>query len=98
MEPANQKIKEYAGGWMTERAGTEVPGFLKLAFAVIALGCLAYVVLYMYGETGHAGRGRLVEELNAATSTPGGIMYLTLGLMAAFTVIVVWFALRRNRE
>ena len=31
MEPTKPKIKEYAEGWITEQAGTEVPGFLKLA-------------------------------------------------------------------
>ena len=28
----NPKIKEYADGWITEREGTDVPGFLKLAY------------------------------------------------------------------
>ena len=40
MEPTKPKIKEYADGWITEQAGTEVPGFLKLAFIVIAGGAL----------------------------------------------------------
>ena len=45
------KIKEYADGWITEREGTEIPAFLKLAYIVIAGGALAYFFLYMYGET-----------------------------------------------
>ena len=28
MEPTKPKIKEYAGGWITEREGTEIPTFL----------------------------------------------------------------------
>ena len=48
----NPKIKEYAGGWITEREGTDVPPFLKLAYIVIAGGCLAYFFLYMNGEIG----------------------------------------------
>ena len=69
MENVKQEpqIKEYAGGWMTERAGTEVPGFLKLAFIVIAGGCLTYFFLFMYGETTHEDRGVLVRQMNAAT-------------------------------
>jgi len=31
MQPTETKIKDYAGGWITEREGTTVPGFLKLA-------------------------------------------------------------------
>ena len=61
------KIKEYADGWITEREGTEVPGFLKLAYIVIAGGCLGYFFLYMYGETSHPDRGALVRAMNAAT-------------------------------
>ena len=41
MEPTKPKIKEYADGWITEREGTEVPGFLKLAYIVIAGGASA---------------------------------------------------------
>ena len=32
-----EDLKEYAGGWMTERKGTDAPAFLKLAFPVIGL-------------------------------------------------------------
>lgn len=46
MEPTKPKIKEYADGWITEQAGTEVPGFLKLAYIVIAGGALAYFLIY----------------------------------------------------
>ena len=67
MESKEPKLKDYAGGWITEREGTEVPGFLKLAFLVIAFGCAAYFLLYMYGEVDHAGRGELVRAMNAAT-------------------------------
>lgn len=35
-----QEIKEYADGWITERKGTDVPAFLKLAF-ILWLGCAA---------------------------------------------------------
>ena len=35
------EVKDYAGGWITEKKGTEVPGFLKLAFPIIGLSCVA---------------------------------------------------------
>ena len=45
-----EELKDYADGWMTERKGTDVPGFLKLAFPVIGFSCVAYLVLQMYGD------------------------------------------------
>ena len=33
-----QDLKEYADGWMTERKGTDAPGFLKLVIPIIGLG------------------------------------------------------------
>src|SRR4051794_29828327 len=68
-------IKEYADGWITERAGTEVPGFLKLAYIVIAGGAAAYFLIYMNGEVNHDGRGHLVRAMNAATEASAGLMY-----------------------
>ena len=35
MTDQKNELKEYAGGWITERKGTDIPGFLKLAFPVI---------------------------------------------------------------
>ena len=90
---ADNKIKEYADGWITEREGTEVPGFLKLAYVVIAAGALAYFFLYMYGETGHADRGPLVRAMNAATEASAGLMYAVAAMIVAFGVIVVAFSL-----
>lgn len=91
-------IKEYAGGWITEREGTEVPGFLKLAFIVIAGGCVGYFFLYMYGEVNHAERGVLVRQMNAATEASGVLMYLVAALIIVFGVIVIGFALRASHE
>ena len=36
-EEKKSELKEYADGWITERKGTEIPGFLKLAYPVIVL-------------------------------------------------------------
>ena len=100
METSNTepKIKEYAGGWMTERAGTEVPGFLKLAIIVIAGSCLAYFFLFMYGETAHSDRGALVRQMNAATEASAVMMYLVAAMVIAFGVIVTVFALGKSHE
>jgi hypothetical protein len=99
MEPTkDQKIKNYADGWITEREGTEVPGFLKLAFPVIAFGALAYFFIYMYGETSHADRGRLVQAMNAATEASGALMYAIAAMIVVFGVIVVVFSFRKSHD
>jgi hypothetical protein len=92
------KIKEYADGWITEREGTEVPGFLKLAYVVIAGGALAYFFLYMYGETSHPDRGRLVRAMNAATEASAGLMYAVAAMIVIFGVIVVVFSLAQSKH
>ena len=90
---ADNKIKEYADGWITEREGTEVPGFLKLAYIVIAGGALGYFFLYMYGETSHPDRGQLVRALNAATEASAGLMYAIAAMIVVFGIVVVVFSL-----
>ena len=98
MEPKDTKLKEYAGGWMTEREGTEVPGFLKLAFPVIALGAVAYFLYYMNGEVDHPDRGKLVQAMNAATATSAGLMYAIAAMIVAFGVIVVLFSISKPHK
>jgi hypothetical protein len=97
-EKGPQDLKEYADGWMTERKGTDAPGFLKLAFPVIGLGCVAYLVIQMYGDIGHATRGPLVQQFNAATKTSPALMYIVALLALAYVVIVVLFTLRAFHE
>jgi len=89
-------LHDYAGGWISEREGTEVPGFLKLAIIVISGGCLAYFFLYMYGEVRNEERGMLVQQLNAATQSSPAFMYLVAGMIAIFAVIVAVFAIRKS--
>jgi hypothetical protein len=96
METTNPKIKEYADGWITEREGTEVPGFLKLAFIVIAGSCLAYFFIYMYGEVNHPDRGKLVQAMNAATEASGALMYAIAAMIVVFGIIVVAFSFRKD--
>ena len=92
------KIKDYAGGWIRERQGTDAPGFLKLAIPIIALGAVCYFLLYMYGEVNNAERGPLVRTLNAATEASGVLMYAVGALIVAFGIIVVAFALGRPHQ
>jgi len=98
MEPTKPKINEYADGWITERAGTEVPGFLKLAYIVIAGGCLAYFLTYMNGEVNHSERGYLVRAMNAATEASAGLMYAIAALIVVFGVIVVAFSFGKSHD
>jgi hypothetical protein len=98
MEPENNKIKEYAGGWITEREGTEIPAFLKFAYIVIAGGALAYFFLYMYGEVNHPERGSLVRAFNAATEASAVLMYAIAALILIFGVIVVAFSFGKSHR
>jgi len=96
MSPDKGKIKEYAGGWITEREETPIPGFLKLAYIVIMLGAAAYFLVYMFGEVNHADRGPLVRAMNAATEASGFLMYAIAAMIVVYGVIVVAFAFRKD--
>ena len=98
MVPTTPKIKEYADGWLTEREGTDIPGFLKLAFIVIAGGAIAYFFLYMYGEVNHESRGHLVRAMNAATEASAVLMYAIAALIVVFGVILVAFSFSKSHE
>lgn len=98
MEPTKIKLKDYAGGWITEQAGTEVPGFLKLAYIVIAGGALAYFLIYMNGEVNHSERGHLVRAMNAATEASAGLMYGIAALILVFGTIVVAFSFGKSHD
>jgi hypothetical protein len=98
MTDKKPEIKDYAGGWITEKEGTEPPGFLKLAFPVIGLSSVAYIILYINGETTHAERGPLVAALNRATEGSDAFMYIVAAVALAFVAIVVLFALRKSHE
>jgi hypothetical protein len=93
-----EELKEYAGGWMTERKGTDAPGFLKLAFPIIGLGCTAYLVMQMYGDVSHTTRGPLVQQFNAATKTNPALMYGIALMALIYVVIIAIFAFRKPHE
>jgi hypothetical protein len=98
METNKPEIKQYADGWITERARTDVPAFLKFAFIVIAGGCLAYLLIFMNGEVDHPDRGQLVRAFNSATETSGVLMYSVAALVLIFGVIVVAFAFSKPHD
>lgn len=91
-------VKDYAGGWITEKEGTEVPGFLKLAFPVIGLSCAAYLLLYINGDVGQSERGPLVQTLDRTTGDANVLMYVVAVLALIFVVSVVTFAWRKHHE
>ncbi len=92
------EIHEYADGWITERKGTEVPTFLKIAYIFIAGGAMAYLVIYMNGEVNHSERGVLVRLFNAATSSANSFMYAIVGLGVIYALILLAFAFRKGHE
>jgi len=98
MQADRPKIKEYADGWITEREGTTVPGFLKLAYIVIAGGALAYFFIYMYGEVDHPDRGQLVRAMNAATEASGALMFAIAAMILVFGIIVVVFSFGKPHD
>ena len=88
-------IKEYAGGWITEKKGTDVPTFLKYAYIVIVLGCVSYALVYMNGVTGETGRGLLVAEFNRATEHSDVFMYIVAALALIAGILVIRFAFKK---
>ena len=98
MTDKKEDLKDYADGWMTERKGTDAPGFLKLAFPVIGFGCTAYLVLQMYGDVNHATRGSLVKQFNAATLTSPGLMYAIAAMAFVYVAALAYFAFSKPHE
>jgi hypothetical protein len=94
-ETPKSELHEYAGGWITERKGTGIPGFLKLAFPIIGLAVLVYIVVFMNGEINHSTRGTFVQQLNAVTGTANGFMYMVAAMISAFLIILLVFLFRK---
>jgi len=98
VEPDKSKLKEYAGGWITERKESEIPGFLKLAYPIIVIAILAYLVVYMNGEVTHSTRGVFVQQLNAVTGSANTFMYIVGALIVAFAVILLAFVFGKQKH
>ena len=97
-EQNKAELKEYAGGWITERKGTGIPGFLKIAYPVILVALIAYTFVYMNGEVNHPTRGGLVQQLNAVTGNANVFMYIVVALMAIFGVILLAFVYGKDKH
>ena len=97
----SEELKEYADGWMTERKGTDAPGFLKLVIPIIGLGCTAYLVMQMKGyflQDPADKRLQLVDQFNAATKSSPALMYGIAAMALIYVVIVSVFAFRKPHE
>ncbi len=93
------EVHELAGGWITERTGTAVPPFLKLAYVGFSVFGLVYLFLNSAGEVDHDTRGALVRQLNAASDLPPTTW---IAFIAAWLLLFVggllWYALVRKPE
>ena len=97
-EETKSELKQYAEGWITERKGTGIPGFLKLAYPIIAAAVLVYLFTFMNGEVNHSTRGTLVRELNAVTGNANVFMYIVAGLVAVYVVILLAFLFGKQKH
>jgi hypothetical protein len=95
-ETPKPELHEYAGGWITERKGTGIPGFLKLAYPIIAIAAIAYLVVFMNGEINHSERGPLVRQLNAVTGSANSFMYVIVGLVVVYAIILLTFLFKKS--
>jgi drug/metabolite transporter (DMT)-like permease len=98
-KPESGKIHELAGGWITERAGTPIPTFLKFTYVGFCLFGLWYLFTYWAGETTHATRGTLVQEANRIMQVPGMGLHAVIGvILLAFVVGLLVFAFSSRED
>ncbi len=94
-----ERIHELAGGWITERTGTPIPAFLKLAYVFFGCFGIFYLFTYFRGEETHATRGALVKQINEVMVDPGGAWLGVLAVILILFVAGLWlFAFRGERE
>jgi len=79
--PEKEELHEIAGGWITERKGTPIPGFLKLTYIGFCLFGLYYLFTYWMGETTHSTRGALVAQFNQTAKEPAAWWHITLAVI-----------------
>ena len=98
-KPERPEIHELAGGWITERAGTPVPLFLKLSYVFFCAFGIAYLFLWKTGETAHPTRGPQVVELNKVLSPVSGAMIAFVALLlVVYTAGLFVAAFRRGGD
>lgn len=100
MKTGDPKVHELAGGWITERVGTPIPVFLKIAYVGFSLFGLVYLFRYSLGEVDHATRGPLVQQLNqvAERPSPGWIVFLAIVIFAFIAGLLTFAFLSREEE
>jgi len=96
MTEEKTELTEYAEGWITERKGTGIPGFLKLAYPIILIAVIAYLFVYMNGEVTHSTRGGLVQQLNAVTGNANTFMYVVMALIAVYVIVLLAFVYKKS--
>ena len=93
------KVHELAGGWITERVGTPIPLFLKLAYVGFSLFGLFYLFKFSLGEVGHSTRGALVQQFNQMTEQPPAAWLVMIGaIIGLFVVGLLAFAFLAREE
>ena len=95
---ASEDLKEYAGGWMTERKNTGIPLFLKISTPIISLFAAGYLVIQMNGDIHHPGRGFLVEQFNRVSHPAPVVNILVAALVLVYTIIVARFVFSTHKE
>jgi hypothetical protein len=98
MSDKHEELKDYAGGWIQERKGKDVPTFLKLAFPVIGLCATSYIVLQMMGDVHHATRGKYVQQLNQVCQTSPAFQYVVAAMALIYVLITVVFTFKAFKE
>ncbi len=95
-KPEKVEVHELAGGWITERVGTPIPRFLKLAYVFFSLFGVYYLFAYWKGELSHATRGPLVAQINEVMKSPGAPWFAFIAVILVLFVAGLWaFAFRR---
>ena len=95
----NKDVHQLAGGWITEKKGTPIPAFLKLAYVGFSLFGLVYLYRYWSGEVAHETRGPLVQQANQIMQTPGTAWHAFIYVcLAAFVLVLTWYAFLRRAE
>lgn len=98
-ESEKGEVHELAGGWITERVGMPIPGFLKLAYVGFCLFGIYYLFTYWKGEVSHATRGPLVKQINDVMGSPGVAWLGFLAVILICFVAGLWiFAFSKERE
>ena len=78
------ELHEYAGGWITERKGTEVPSFLKFAYIVIAAR-VHRLLLRLHERRSQPLRPRPAgAAVQRRHRRPHGFMYVVAALIVIF--------------